>query len=70
MSNEVVSCNPGDDISDVEEVMAERQKSRILCITEDGTLAGVISLSDVVQWDDDGQVLEMFRQVSLREAKF
>jgi len=51
MTEEVVGCNPTDDVSIAEKLMAQCQKSRLLVIGEDGKLAGVISLSDIAQAD-------------------
>lgn len=69
MTHEVVSCSPDDEIRTAEELMATSHKSRIMCIDDDGTLAGVISLSDIAQYEQSAQVHETLRQVSEREAR-
>jgi len=69
MTWEVVSCRPTADVSDAELIMATQQKSRLLCIDEDGTLAGVLSLSDIAAYDDDEQVVQTLCEISQREAK-
>jgi CBS domain-containing protein len=51
MTREVVACEPEDDISDAAELMADQRKSRIMCIGDDGRLVGVISLSDIAEFD-------------------
>lgn len=51
MTREVVACEPEDDISDAAELMADQRKSRIMCIAADGRLVGVISLSDIAEFD-------------------
>lgn len=67
MTKDVVACRPSDDLEKAEDLMGSRHKSRIVCLNDDGTLAGVISLSDVVQADQSPRVLETLREVSSRE---
>jgi hypothetical protein len=47
--------------------MGEMQVSRIMCLDDNGQLAGVISLSDVALTDEDAAIT--LRNVSLREAR-
>jgi len=69
-SHEVISCRPQDDVREAEELMAENHKSRIVCLDDDGKLAGVISLSDIVQTEEDAiKAAQILRQVSEREAR-
>jgi CBS domain-containing protein len=51
MTREVVACEPEDDISDAAELMADQRKSRIMCISDEGRLVGIISLSDIAEFD-------------------
>lgn len=51
MTAEVVACEPDDDICDAAELMADHRKSRIMCVGRDGRLVGIISLSDIAQFD-------------------
>lgn len=51
MTREVVACEPEDDISDASVLMAAYRKSRIMCVSQDGRLVGVISLSDIAEFD-------------------
>jgi CBS domain-containing protein len=67
MSREVVACKPSDTLESAEQKMAQNQKSRVLVLNDDGTLAGVISLSDIAQ-HDGGRIHETMRQVTGREA--
>lgn len=69
MTREVVACRPQDDIQRAEELMAQHAKSRIMCIDEGGRLVGVISLSDIAQFEDAARTIETLRQVSEREAR-
>src|SRR5512133_3810052 len=47
MTREVVACSPKDDVQKVHQLMANHHKSRVMCLDSDGSLAGVISLSDI-----------------------
>ncbi len=69
MSREVVSCRPADDISVAERLMGDHHKSRILCLDEDGALAGVISLSDIAQHEEGTRAAQTMRDVTAREAR-
>ena len=68
MTEEVVACRPSDDLEKAEDLMGSNHKSRILCLNDDGTLAGVISLSDVVQADQSQRAVQTLREVSMREV--
>jgi CBS domain-containing protein len=69
MSNEVIACRPEDDLRRAEDLMARNRKSRIMCVTEDGTLAGVISLSDIAQQEKASRAAETMRSVTRRETR-
>jgi CBS domain-containing protein len=68
MSLDVVSCFPDDDLGFARELMAQHHKSRIMCVNREGRLEGVISLSDIAQFDASAGA-ETLRQVSDREAR-
>jgi CBS domain-containing protein len=63
MTLNVHTCQPGDSIADVMAVMTER-RIRHLPVLEDGRLAGMISIGDVVKYRLDETKLEVD---SLRE---
>jgi CBS-domain-containing membrane protein len=67
MTREVVSCRQSDDLGKARQLMAEKRKSRIVCLDENDCLAGVISLADIAQDDDDagGRAL---RDITSRES--
>ncbi|MFL5350449.1 MAG: CBS domain-containing protein [Hyalangium sp.] len=69
MTREVVACRPQDDIERAEQLMAQKHKSRIMCIDDSGKLVGIISLSDIAQHVDGAHALETLRQVSEREVR-
>lgn len=65
MTRDVVACRTTDDVERAKVLMAQHQKSRIMCIDDAGRVAGVISLSDIAQREDAAATL---RDVSAREA--
>src|SRR5439155_1235844 len=69
MTREAIACSPDDDILRAQELMAEHHKSRILCVDQDGTVVGVISLSDIAQHEGDAQAAQTLRAISEREAQ-
>ncbi|MGH8175796.1 MAG: CBS domain-containing protein [Steroidobacter sp.] len=68
MTREVVSCSPGDDIEHARDLMEEHRVSRIMCTTRDGGIEGVISLSDIVDLDEEGGARTL-SQISRREVR-
>jgi CBS domain-containing protein len=68
LTHEVIACRPEDDLTYARELMSQHQKSRIMCISRTGRLEGVISLSDITQFDE---LLGAFtlQQVSARETR-
>jgi CBS domain-containing protein len=68
MTEEVVSCNPKDDIRLAEERMRVNQKARIVCIDETGRVAGVISYSDIAHAEDERRTGEVIADITEREA--
>ena len=69
MTRDAVTCRPDDDIREAQVSMAEHEKSRIMCVDEEGRLAGVISLSDIAQHELGDRAAEILREVSEREAR-
>jgi CBS domain-containing protein len=68
MTREVVTCRETDDLERAERLMAMHHKARIMIVDEDGRLQGVISLSDVVDEEEDARAAETMRRVSEREV--
>lgn len=68
MSREVICCHSDDDLELARELMAQHQKSRIMCLDMHGRLEGIISLSDLAQVDEYTG-LETLRHVSSRESR-
>jgi CBS domain-containing protein len=65
MTIEVVSCRATDDLDRAKELMARHRKSRVVCLDDQGRLAGVISLSDIAKTGDASRTL---RAIATREA--
>jgi CBS domain-containing protein len=69
MTRSVVACRSGDDLSYAQERMSQEKVSRIMCIDEEGTLEGVISLSDIALLEEGVRAYATLRDVSEREAR-
>jgi CBS domain-containing protein len=67
MTRDVVACLPADDVHFAEELMATRQRARVVCIDRAGRLQGVLSLADVAQWETE-RAGELLRQITARET--
>jgi predicted transcriptional regulator len=68
MTKEVVACRPKEDLTRVEQLMAQHHKSRVLVIDENNLLVGVISLSDIAE-RDGAHAAQTMKQVSERETR-
>lgn len=68
MSMDVVACKPSDDVRRAEELMGLYRVSRVLCVGEDGALAGVISLSDIAQHETPALAAQTLKEVTARET--
>jgi CBS domain-containing protein len=69
MTTELVTCRPEDEIATAQQLMGEEHKSRLLCVEEDGRLAGVISLSDIAQHVESSSAAKTMREVAQREVR-
>ena len=69
MTREVVACSPEDDVIVAEHLMGDHQKSRILCVDAEQRLVGIISLSDIVQLEEDRQAARTMREITTREVR-
>jgi predicted transcriptional regulator len=69
MSPEAIACRPEDDIGRCEDLMARHRKSRIMVCDEGDKLVGVISLSDIAQYEKSRDVGKTLRKVTAREAQ-
>ena len=69
MTPDVVTCRSDADLGLAQDLMGEMQVSRIVCVSEDGELDGVISLSDIAQLGDGADAMATLRSVTVREAR-
>jgi CBS domain-containing protein len=63
MTNNVVSCKRSEDLTMAQELMKESKVSRILVLNTDGSPAGVISLGDLAERQDEGAAGSTLREV-------
>lgn len=63
MTRDVVACRAGDDVKDVERLMRDHRKSRVMVCDASGKLLGVISLADVADVESDGAIGQTLQQV-------
>ncbi|MEO6419100.1 MAG: CBS domain-containing protein [Polyangiaceae bacterium] len=68
MTNEVVACRPSDDLHRAEQIMSTQRKSRIVCVDDERHLVGVISLSDIAQFEEAERAGRTVKNVTDREA--
>jgi CBS domain-containing protein len=68
MTTNVVACEPDDELTIAERVMAQNQVSRLVITDGDGVLVGVISLSDLAEREPPRRVARTLRAVAAREA--
>lgn len=70
MSRDVIACRPTDAIEVAERKMRDRRVSRILVLDGDETVVGVISLSDIAQYDSPGRVGRTLQAIAERKYAF
>lgn len=68
MTWDVVSCSASDDVQEARDLMESYQVSRIICSGRQGRIEGIISLSDIVDVDEDSGA-QTLRRVSQREVR-
>jgi CBS domain-containing protein len=69
MTRETITCREADPIERAESLMARHHKARMMVVDEEGHLVGVISLSDIVDEEDDDRAAETARLVADREVR-
>lgn len=67
MTLEVVTIPASADLSEAGQLMGQRQKSRLMCVNDQGKLVGVISLSDLAEASFD-EAAKTLRRVADREV--
>jgi CBS domain-containing protein len=69
MTRDVVACRSDDEVAVAQDLMSDLQVSRIICLSDEGLLEGVISLSDIAHVADGAAASATLRDVSAREAR-
>jgi CBS domain-containing protein len=69
MSAGAVTCRSDEDLSAAQDLMGEMQVSRVVCVSDNGQLEGVISLADIAQLGDGADAAATLRSVTVREAR-
>jgi CBS domain-containing protein len=64
-----VAARLTDKLLDAQDLMAEQKVSRILCLSRNDELEGVISLSDIAQVEEGQRASATLRDISEREAR-
>jgi CBS domain-containing protein len=69
MTRELLTCRETDDIERAEALMAERHKSRIILLDPRGLVAGVLSVADIAEHEEDTRAMRMIRRILEREVR-
>lgn len=67
MSTDVVSCRPSHGVRHAEALMREHRKSRIVVVGDHGALEGILSLSDVAQYETRAHTADTLAAISERK---
>lgn len=70
MTRSVIACAPDDPLSRVGELMMQHQRARVVITDSERRLLGVVSLTDLAQYEEPLQFARIARQVSSREFRF
>jgi CBS domain-containing protein len=68
MSRNIVACRPDDELTLAEQFMAQYQVSRLVVTDDDDVLEGVISLSDIAEYEPAARAARTLRSIAAREA--
>jgi CBS domain-containing protein len=67
MTDDVVGCQPTDDIRRAEQLMSEHKITRMLCLDDVGRLLGVLSLSDLAPYQEEEATSATYKRVKEAE---
>ena len=67
MSSGVISCRPDDPVGRAEALMREHRITRVVVTERDGSLCGVLSLSDLVFYEPPARMGQTLRAVAERK---
>jgi CBS domain-containing protein len=68
MTSPAITCRADADLRLAEELMSGERKSRLVVTNADGTVAGVVSIADVIEHAPNREALKTLRAVLWREA--
>jgi CBS domain-containing protein len=68
MTSDVITCRPDDDVTRAEQLMRANQISRMVCVDDDGQIAGVISLADISQYEAENEAGKLLADLKQNEA--
>jgi CBS domain-containing protein len=63
-SNQVVTIDPQQDLSEALRIMAKHQVRRLPVVEEDGRLVGVVAQADIAREGDDSRTGELVEEIS------
>ncbi len=66
MTERIKTVRADDDLSDVEEIMADKQIRRVPVVDDDDRLVGMIAQADIARHDSEGDVGETVKDISKR----
>lgn len=69
MTPDAITCRADDELSVAQDLMSEMKISRIVCVSDNGQLEGIISLSDIALLGDSVGAAETLRHVTTREVR-
>jgi CBS domain-containing protein len=67
MSLEIISCRPTQNIHHVEELMRSSRVARVVVTDPHGILLGIISLSDIAQYETAGRTADTLQGITSRK---
>jgi CBS domain-containing protein len=69
MSTDIVSCRPDDTVWRAEQLMMQTKKMRLLVTDDRNRIAGMVSLTDIAQFEEPLRAAQVLREVSAREFR-
>jgi CBS domain-containing protein len=66
---DIVTCQADDELDEPERLMREHEIGRVVVVDDQDHLAGVVSLADIVRYQDEGESVDAVRDVTEREVE-
>ncbi len=64
MTSKIISCTPEDDLQKVKDLM-NRHHIRHVLVLEDGNLIGVVSVRDIIEYEEQQPAADTTRQAAV-----